>query len=94
MKHKYKKDKLVFIDGYSHYDKYRTIPLRFNVSEAEKNFLDDLMSVYGIRNKSQFFRGMIFRAFNTLSKEDQDKIRDVAKWRAENDDFRKLKVER
>ena len=83
---KYKKlQNIVYIDGYNHYNRHRIIPIQFFVNEAEKAALDDLIAVLEVTNISAFIRSQIFKAYNELSPEQRQQLKDVAKWRADND---------
>ena len=83
---KYKKlQNIVYIDGYNHYNRHRIIPIQFFVNEAEKAALDDLIAVLGVTNLSAFIRGQVFKAYDELSPEQRQQLKDVAKWRADND---------
>ena len=82
MKHKYQKRKVEYVDGYDQYDKYRTIPVTFFLNEAEKCFLDDLMAVMSVRNMSAFIRSQVFHAYQTLTDEQKEQMREIAQWRA------------
>ena len=80
-KGKYKKKKVEYLQGYDHYDKKKTIPVTFFLSEAERSALEDLTSVLGVRNLSAFVRGQAFKAYNSLTPEQKAKMREVAEWR-------------
>ena len=82
---KYQHRKIVYEDGYDHYDKNRTIQVIFLVNEAEKNFLDDLTAALQVRNKSDFIRKQVFRVVENLTEEQMQLVKDAAKWRYEND---------
>ena len=82
---KHKQQKIIYVEGYDHYDKHRTIPIQFFVNEAEKAFLDDLFTVLQVQNKSAFIRNQTFHAYQSLTDEQRQKMADVARWRAEND---------
>ena len=74
-----------YAEGYDHYDKHRTIPVQFFVNEAEKAFLDDLFAVLQVRNMSAFIRKQVFHAYQTLTDEQKEQMREVAHWRASED---------
>ena len=84
-KQKYQKRKVVYADGYDHYDKHRTVQVIFLVNEAERAALDDLMAVLGVKNMSDFIRGQVFRAFNDLSAAQKGQLKEVRQWRKECD---------
>ena len=84
-KQKYQKRKVVYADGYDHYDKHRTVQVIFLVNEAERAALDDLMAVLGVKNMSDFIRGQVFRAFNDLNAEQKTQLKEVRQWRKEMD---------
>ena len=86
MKHvRYNKKKVVYADGYDHYDKHKTIPVVFFISEAEQALLDDLMAVTGERNKSSFIRKAVFGTYARLSREQRQQMSDIADFRATED---------
>ena len=82
---RYRTGKVVYEDGYEHYDKSRTIQVIFLVNEAEKNFLDDLTAALQVQNKSEFIRKQVFRAYQSLTDEQKEKMQEVSAWRHEND---------
>ena len=84
-KAKYKKEKVEYAEGYNHYNKHRTIPVLFFISEVERKALDDLMAVLGVKNQSEFIRGQVFRAFNDLSAAQKGQLAEVRQWRKECD---------
>ena len=84
-KHKYQKRKVEYAEGYNHYDKHRNIQVIFLVNEAERNLMEDLVAVSGVGNLSDFIRGQVFRAYGDLSAEQKEKLKEVASWRAAND---------
>ena len=81
-KGKYKKKKVEYLQGYDHYDKKKTIPVTFFLSEAERSALEDLTAVLGVRNLSAFVRGQVFKAYERLTEEQKKQMREVAEWRA------------
>ena len=85
MKKKYKHNKIIYIDGYDHYDKERNIQVLFRVNAAEKAFLDDLVSVLEVKNVSRFIRNQVFHAYQTLTDSQKAQMAEVARWRHEND---------
>ena len=85
---KYQKRKVEYIDGYNHYGKKKTIHLTFFMSEAEKAALDDLMAVLKVKNLSAFVRGQAFKAYQSLTPEQKEQMREVAEWRAAEDDVK------
>ena len=86
MKKTCRKSKVEYIDGYNHYGKKKTIQLTFFISEAEKAALDDLMAVLEVKNLSAFVRGQAFKAYNSLTPEQKEKMREVAEWRSTEDE--------
>ncbi|MBR4546797.1 MAG: hypothetical protein IKO66_01970 [Paludibacteraceae bacterium] len=75
----------VYVDGYDHYDKKRTIKFQLLLNEAEQNFLEDLFNVLNIKNKSAFIRNQVFHAYENLTEEQKKAMKEVAQWRLEND---------
>lgn len=83
---KYKKlANVVYEDGYNHYDRHRNIPVVFMLNAAEKAALDDMLAASGVTNVSDFIRGQVFKAHKELTAEQKEQLKEVAKWRAEND---------
>ena len=80
-----KKKKVVYREGYDHYDTKKTIAITFYVNEAEKVALDDLMAVMEVKNQSAFIRGRVLSAYNDLTAEQKAKLEEVAEWRAKED---------
>ena len=76
---------VVYEEGYNHYNRHRDILIVFKVNEAEKAALDDMLAASGVTNVSDFIRGQVFRAYGDLSAEQKEQLKEVAKWRAEND---------
>jgi len=74
-----------YVEGYDHYDKKRTIQIILKLNEAENNFLDDLLAVRNIRNKSDFIRKQVFHFYQNLTDEEKKKMAEMAKWRATED---------
>ena len=85
MKKTCRKSKVEYIDGYNHYGKRRNTFVIFRLNEAEKAFLDDLISVMHIKNISAFMRGQAFKAYHELSAEQKAQMGDVAVWRLTED---------
>ena len=83
--YKYKKEKVVYAEGYNHYSKHKTVQVLFFISEAEKAILEDLMAVQGATNKSDFIRRQLFRSFDNLNAEQKARLAEVVKWRATED---------
>ena len=90
---KNKQQKIIYVEGYDHYDKHRTIPIQFFVNEAEKAFLDDLFAVLHVQNKSEFIRNQVFHAYQNLTNEQKEQMIEGAKWRHENDNNNQNKNE-
>ena len=83
MKKGNQKKKVEYIDGYDHYDKRRTTIVIFRINEAEKAFLDDLISVLNVRSISSFLRRQAFKAYRELTPEQKRQMAEVAAWRLE-----------
>ena len=81
---KYKR-KVDYIEGYDHYDKVRTCQVIFLLSEAEKACLEDMVAASGFPNISAFIRKQIFKAYNDMTPEQKQQLREVAEWRKDND---------
>ena len=82
---KYKHNKIIYVDGYDHYDKERNIQVLFRVNAAEKAFLDDLLSVLEVKNASAFIRNQVFHAYQSLTDQQRQQMAEVAHWRHEED---------
>ena len=82
---KHKQQKIIYAEGYDHYDKERNIQIIFRVNEAEKAFLDDLFAVLEVKNASRFIRNQVFHAYQSLTDEQRQQMAEVARYRATED---------
>ena len=79
-----KKKKIIYADGYNHLSHRRNILVNFYVNESEKAAMDDLMGALGVTNQSEFIRKQVFKAYNEMTPEQLQKMKEVAEWRVED----------